>query len=500
MPSKESRAERVSTKTREKARPARDGRAHAAEKRAFVPADMRRLEQLLAQHAWPEHSAFVRARKQARRRVLDVLETESSQDVARTALLVACTELLVALHLEGGVSAQEAAELADAVESTTGISAIAIARELLRAPELLTVSPTDAIEAVLTMLYAFGPLRGVSLWKPDHKGQATCIHHVGEGETSRRAVQLANCVLAGNAQPTDSSVRSLWVALPVGRRKQPLGVLVASARPSMRERGGAFLGEATGILSSILERELLMSANAVAERALVESSERKLTRLGFDLHDGPIQDVAVLAEDVRLFRGQLEGLIGPLPQGGRVAGRIEDLETQLGTIDSELRRLSSEVQAASVLLNRPFERALRDRVQVFTARTGIQPRLKLKGDLTVMSTSQQIALLNIVQEALNNIREHAGATKVGIALSVDEAGVRAQVVDNGAGFDLERTLMRTAREGRVGLVAMNERVRLLGGQCRIETQPGGPTVVSVRLDRWRPVLEKGGSPRAAARA
>src|SRR5437763_5250326 len=123
MPSKESRAERVSTKTREKARPARDGRAHAAEKRAFVPADMRRLEQLLAQHAWPEHSAFVRARKQARRRVLDVLETESSQDVARTALLVACTELLVALHLEGGVSAQEAAELADAVERATGISA-----------------------------------------------------------------------------------------------------------------------------------------------------------------------------------------------------------------------------------------------------------------------------------------------------------------------------------------------------------------------------------------
>jgi len=67
--------------------------------------------------------------------------------------------------------------------------------------------------------------------------------------------------------------------------------------------------------------------------------------------------------------------------------------------------------------------------------------------------------------------------------------VEARVFDNGHGFDLESALMRAARQGRVGLVAMNERVRLLGGQCRIDSQPGGPTIVSVALDRWLPVLE-----------
>jgi NarL family two-component system sensor histidine kinase YdfH len=71
---------------------------------------------------------------------------------------------------------------------------------------------------------------------------------------------------------------------------------------------------------------------------------------------------------------------------------------------------------------------------------------------------------------------------------VDADGVEAKVVDNGLGFDLESTLMRAARDGRTGLLGMNERVRLLGGQCRVESRPGGPTVVWVTLERWLPLL------------
>jgi signal transduction histidine kinase len=117
----------------------------------------------------------------------------------------------------------------------------------------------------------------------------------------------------------------------------------------------------------------------------------------------------------------------------------------------------------------------------------VEPRLRLDGDMTVLSVSQQIALLNIVHEALANVREHSGATDVEVVVSVSEDGVEAQVVDNGCGFDLEATLIRAARRGRLGLVAMHERVRLLGGQCRIDSRPGGPTTVSVVLERWEPL-------------
>jgi signal transduction histidine kinase len=471
-----------------------------ARPREAVPPELAQLEGLFANCQWPERRVFVRARRRARERAVDVLEESGpGGDTSRTALLVAAAELFVALKMELSVSLQEAALLAQQLDDLSGIPRIALAREVLRAPELLTLSPAVAVEAQLATLVAFAPLRNSSLWTLSTAEHADCIRHVGEGSPSRGARQLAERLLAGEiTEPTEPSPRRLLLGLPVGRPQQPLAALVACARPGMWDSSRHFLADAAPILGAVLERDALLSGNAASERALVQSSERKLTRLGFDLHDGPIQDVAVLAEDLRLFREQLERIDGPLTKHKLVGGRIEDLDAQLVSLDAELRRLSSEVQAASVLLNKPFDRALRDRIQSFAARTRVEPRLTLAGEMKLLSTSQQIALLNIIQEALSNIREHANATTVAITLSVDAHGVEVKVVDNGLGFDLENTLMRAAREGRVGLLAMHERTRLLGGQCRIESRPGGPTVVSVTLDRWLPLLAESRASRVSA--
>jgi signal transduction histidine kinase len=257
----------------------------------------------------------------------------------------------------------------------------------------------------------------------------------------------------------------------------------------MRDGCESFLTEAVPMLGAILERDALLAGNAASERTLVQSSERKLTRLGFDLHDGPIQDVAMLAEDLRLLRQQVEVVVRHPRHRGLIGGRLDDLDAQLAALDNELRRISNEVHAASVLLNRPFARALRDVTQAFAVRTNVEPRLTMDGDMGMLSASQQIALLNIVHEALTNVREHSDATEVQVAVSVNAEGVEAQIIDNGLGFDLEPTLIRAARNGRLGLVAMHERVRLLGGQCRIDSRPGGPTVVAIALERWEPLVQ-----------
>jgi signal transduction histidine kinase len=273
----------------------------------------------------------------------------------------------------------------------------------------------------------------------------------------------------------------------LGPRTPPAAAVVACANQGLQLRARALLAEAAPMLAALVDRNALLAANAESERALLESSERKLTRLGFDLHDGPIQDVAVLGEDLRLFGKQLEEVLEPNGDRELVRGRLEDLDAQLAALDNELRRLSGEVQAASVLLKRPFPAALGDRVRAFAARTGVQPDVVVEGDTEMLSASQQIALLNIIQEALSNIREHADAREVQIEVSAGREGVQARVVDDGRGFDIEATLLRAAREGRIGLLAMNERVRLLGGQCKIESRPGGPTVVSIALERWLPL-------------
>ena len=460
---------------------------HQTRAPALTSSGIRRLERAFASCEWRDQRLFARVRERANARALQVLEHGGTgNDGGRTALLIASAEMFGALRVALAASPRDAARLADEFEEITGLSRIALGREVLRAPELLTLSPTVAVEAQLAMLAAFAPLRSNSLWIIDDAEHVHCVRHVGEGGPSRGAKELARRLLAGES-PKPSS-RRLLLGLPVGRWQQPLAALVGSARPGSGGGSRLLLEEAVPMLRAILEREALLAGNAASERALVESSERKLARLGFDLHDGPIQDLAVLAQDLHMFSGQLERFLATPEQRALLRARMEDLDAQLQALDVELRRISNEVHTASALLNRPFARALRDIAGAFAARKHIHPRLTLEGDTRLLSASQRIALLNIIHEALTNIREHSEATEVEIAVSINEKGVEAQVTDNGQGFDPESTLMRAARRGRLGLVAIHERVRLLGGQCRIDSRIGGPTVVWVALERWEPLV------------
>lgn len=478
------------TETKIASRPnGRKGGSGNTSTRTVALADLRRLERAFADFEWSERRAFARARKRARARALEVLERGGSGvDNARAALLIAAAELFGAMKVELAASPQDAALLVQGLERVTRLSRFALARDVLRAPELLTLLPAVAVEVQLAMLLAFAPLRSTSLWTLDDAEQVTCVRHVGEGTPSRGEKELARQLLGG--ETSEPSPRRLLLGLPVGRWQQPLAALVGSARPGMRDGSQSFLAEAVSMLGAILERDAMLAGNAASERALVQSSERKLTRLAFDLHDGPIQDIALLAEDIRQFRDQLEILAGNPLHREHVRARLDDLDAQLGALDVELRRMSNEVHGASVLLDRPFTKALRDIGQAFAARTNIEPRVTLEGEMSMLSVSQQIALLNIIHEALTNVREHSNATEVEIAVSVNAQGVEAQVLDDGCGFDLEATLIRAARKGRLGLVGMHERVRLLGGQCRIESRPGGPTIISIALERWEPLVHE----------
>ena len=464
--------------------------------------ELRRLLAVLGEHDWSDRRAFNRASKQARNHALAVLERDGyGIEHRRAALLIAAADTLGSLRGEIAGSVYEVARLGERLEEDFGISRAALARELMRAPELLTMQPSVAIAAHLATLAALAPLRGVSLWVLDESGRVSCVLHVGDGGPSRGASALAEQVLAGTmAEP---SPRRLLLGRAVGRWQPPLGALVGSARPGLPNACETFLDEAVPMLGAILERETLLAVNAESERALVESSERKLTRLGYDLHDGPIQDVAIIAADLRQFWGQLEGELGEVlagrsREGTLIRGRMEDLDAQLAGLDGELRRISNEVRAASVLLNRPFAIALRDVGRAFASRTEIEPRISVDGDLSAMTASQQIALLNIVHEALTNVREHSRATEVEISVSARPDGVSASVRDNGCGFDLEPTLMRAAGQGRLGLVGMHERVRLLGGRLQLDSHAGGPTVISVDLQRWEPIQQEAPGARRSA--
>ncbi len=450
----------------------------------MVGCDLERVEGIFAAHSWITPGRLSAASEHAWEHARDSLAYGAGPEEERLAMIVFAGELLAALASQLAAHPQGAARLVQELEAHVGVPRPILAREVLRSGELMSLSPADAIAVELNLLLIFAPLRSVSLWTVEETSSLACVHEVGEESATCAARKLARRLLAGDC--TQPGAKAELFGLPVKRGEHVLGALVGRAAPRQRDHCRSLMRTALPALGMAVERDAMLSQNDNSERTLVEAAERRLIRLGFDLHDGPLQDLLLLGEDLRLFNDQLERVLGGRSEDRLLRGRVEDLDAQLVALEAALRRISSGSHA-TVLSSTPLPRAVGNLTDVFTARTGIEPDLTFCGDPSTLTPSQQIAVLNIVQEALNNIREHSNARNVRICVAIDETGLRAEVVDDGHGFDVESAVISAARRGRMGLAGAHERARLLGGQCRIDSKPGGPTVITVLLPRWQPL-------------
>ena len=289
----------------------------------------------------------------------------------------------------------------------------------------------------------------------------------------------------GDGTDAEASNQRNWIhGAPVLRWQQPHAALVGRAHPNDRLRTRAFLQEAARCAAPVLEREMLLERSADRERKLAEASERHLMRLGFDLHDGPLQDLAALSMDVQSARAEITQRISVRARR-LVGGRLDDLHAQINILESSLRELAKSLQPISIL-ERPLPEVLRREVDKFESRGLPRVTLELGGDLEGLTGSQRITIYRIVQEGLSNVRDHSEATGVRVTVDGRKGLVRVHIEDNGKGFHVEPTMIRAAKNGRLGLVGIGERVRVLGGQFDVRSRIGGPTILSVELLRWLP--------------
>src|SRR3954470_17281219 len=209
---------------------------------------------------------------------------------------------------------------------------------------------------------------------------------------------------------------------------------------------------------------------------VLDVAERRLVRLGFDIHDGPVQDVAALLADLRLVE---ERLAEAAPAGGGLG----DIGTRLRVLHQELRDLAQSLESRA-LVDRDLREVLESDATAFRRRCETRLELEITGDLDELTASQRTATARIAQEALSNIREHSRATRARLRVHADEREISISVWDDGVGFGARRS--RASRQGRLGLVGMRERTRLLQGSLLVDSRPGGPTAIEARLPRWRP--------------
>jgi signal transduction histidine kinase len=377
--------------------------------------------------------------------------------------------------------------LSEILEITPEAAALELFLRSTASPALHELPPMLTLDLQLQLLLALAPISDISLWSDGESPQRlTCLAHVGDAPSTRRVRHLARSVMDGDKDGCGRE-RGTIHGVAVRRWQQPYAVLVARARPEDRGRTLAFLEEAAARIGPVLEREMLLERHAVRERELVEARDKRLLRLGFDLHDGPMQDLVALAADVRMAQDQIHDHVR-----GRtrklVHGRFEDIGAQIVELDRKLRGVVHTLEPAGIV-DRPLVDVLTHEVASFERRGEIPVTLATRGNFDALTASQRIAIYRIVQEGLSNVRNHSGATEVRITVEGSHRGIEVQIVDNGHGFSVEETLVRAAQRGRLGLVGIGERIRMLGGTFDVESRPGSGTTLTLLLPRWQPPVE-----------
>lgn len=414
-----------------------------------------------------------------------------SAEVRRAAAVEFLGDGVTTLALDGawedGAARRVVVDAAAALDMAPGAALLAVFVHALRSSDTAQLPPQAATQLFLWLFVELGPADAASVWALGPSGRVEWLGGFGGAPRSRRSRTAATAVLSGRASGSPNVH-----AVTVERWDKTFAALVARAPACQAARVGVWMRETASALTPVVERETLFRRNAERERELASAAERRLLRLGYDLHDGPLQGVVALAEDLRLLRGQMLSIL-ETPQRSLVGGRFDDLEARLGSLDGDLRELARTVRPTAAV-ECPLEDVLRREVERFRHASGIEATLEATGDLSDLTDSQKIVLYRVVQESLANVRKHSAATRADVVVRAAAAYVEVTVADDGCGFDVHSTVQRALRSDRLGLAGLHERVLLLGGTLELAARVGEGVVVCATLPRWRPLEPRRDTP------
>ena len=235
--------------------------------------------------------------------------------------------------------------------------------------------------------------------------------------------------------------------------------------------------------------ELVILARQKEKRALAEKEEQRLAlikqifraqederrRIARGLHDGVTQTIL---GDASLARSLLDKLSNKTDEDSlRDLRAIEDNSI---LVADEIRRICSDLRP-SALDHLGFLPSIRWLVDNFREETGIEVEFASEGDSQEVTPDMSTALFRIVQESLNNIRQHASASKLTMGLKFTDSNVSITIQDNGKGFALPEHISSLGSKGKFGLIGLHERAQSIGAKLEIKTHPGHGTEIKIAM-------------------
>lgn len=201
-------------------------------------------------------------------------------------------------------------------------------------------------------------------------------------------------------------------------------------------------------------------------RKLIENQENERRRIASGLHDSLGQNLLVINNDIKqLIKKQKE------PNND-----LEEISAMIFDSINEVRHISAALHPHQ-LDKLGFKKAVEAMINRVSSSSGIEIEHDIDNVDNSLNKNQQINIYRIIQECLNNIIKHSNANKVEILIKTDFKTVNLTIVDNGKGFN-----PNIISESGFGLSGIKERVRLLGGNFKIESNEGKGTSIHLNMN------------------
>ena len=204
-----------------------------------------------------------------------------------------------------------------------------------------------------------------------------------------------------------------------------------------------------------------------------QEDERK--RIARELHDEVSPSLLLLIQRLDTVTSSTRPRLSePLRES------LEDLRSQAVEALEGLRRCAQDLRPR-ILDDLGLLAALEWMAEDLVKNHGIDANVEVSGAEQTLPAEAQLLLFRIAQEASSNIRRHAEASRVVVKLEFEEDNVKLSISDNGKGFEVPESIGDLTSAGRLGIMGMFERARLLRGTLDIKSELGKGTQVVAEL-------------------
>jgi signal transduction histidine kinase len=264
------------------------------------------------------------------------------------------------------------------------------------------------------------------------------------------------------------------VVVPLVSANQPFGALGIGFLKETRRFSRNAIATLVGIgyqAGIAIQNARLYEDMRFYARQIIRAQENERKRVAREAHDETAQILVALSR-------RLDAL--PISSEPAYKAMEQDLV--------QLRKLTREALQSVRRFSRGLRPPVLDDLGFVAAVRGLARDLKeVKVEATVevsgpkqrLSPEEELALFRIAQEALNNVRRHSAASRVAVQVEFHPSNVRMTIQDTGCGFNAPERFIDLVAMGKLGLIGMYERARILGGTLQIQSDVDKGTKVSV---------------------